>query len=104
MSTTKAPSHALAEAVASYGRSGAGEAATKLSISLPTPLVEEIRATAAASGQSVSGVIAAAVRSAIDREMEVRLEAAIESQNQENLELAEAYLPVAARIWSELEW
>lgn len=96
---------ALAETVAPYGaESGGAGAHTKLSISLPTALVEVVREAAAESGTSVSGLIAAALRRTLDEADQARLDAAIEAQNEENLEWATAYLPIAAKLWSEIEW
>ena len=55
----------LREAVAPYGREPDG-GHTKISISLPTELVEAARAAAAGSGSTVSAVIAASLRRSID--------------------------------------
>jgi predicted transcriptional regulator len=96
--------HALAETAAAYGASTPAAAHSKLSITLPTELVEQVRAAAEATGTSVSGVIAAAVRSAIARADQDRIDAALEAQNEENLAWSRAFLPSTARIWSEIEW
>jgi len=96
--------HALAEATAAYGSAATASAHTKLSITLPTDLADQVRLAAEASGSSVSGVIAAAIRSAIARTEQERLDAAIEAQNEENLAWARAFIPSTARIWSEIEW
>ena len=95
---------AFAEAVAPYAPAGVAGPHTKLSISLPTPLVELVRAAAAEQGVSVSAMIGAAVRRTLEEAEQSRLDAAIEAQNQENLDWATAYGPIAARLWSELEW
>jgi len=71
---------------------------------LPADLAEQVRSAAEASGTSVSGVIAAAVRSAIDRAEGDRLDAAIDAQNQENLAWAETFASGTSRLWSEIEW
>jgi hypothetical protein len=92
------------EAVAPYGSDKSGASHTKLSISLPTDLVELVRASAAATGLSVSATIGASLRRTLEDAEQANLERAIEAQNQENLEWAEAYLPITARLWSELEW
>ena len=104
MSTPARRPHALAETAAAYGASTPAAAHSKLSITLPTELVEQVRAAAEATGTSVSGVIAAAVRSAIAREDQDRIDAALEAQNDENLAWSRAVLPSTARIWSEIEW
>jgi hypothetical protein len=95
---------AFAEAVAPYGSSGRGGPHTKLSISLPAELVELIRGAAMEHGVSVSAMIGAAIRLTLEQAEQTRLDAAIEAQNEENLEWANAYLPIAAKLWSELEW
>lgn len=95
---------AFAEAVAPYGAAGVPGPHTKLSISLPTELVELVRGAAAERGVSVSAMIGAAIRLTLEQADQARLDAAIEAQNEENLQWAEAYLPIAARLWSELEW
>ena len=55
----------LSEALAPY-LAGEGGNVTKLSISLPTSLIDEVRAAARERGTSVSATIAAAVRRALD--------------------------------------
>jgi len=95
---------AFAETVAPYGADAAASAHTKLSVSLPTELVELVREAATESGTSVSGMIAAALRRTLEDAEQARLDAAIEAQNEENLVWAEAYLPIAAKLWSEIEW
>src|SRR5687768_11127803 len=55
----------LAESVAPY-LVGDGSGTTKLSISLPTSVLDAVRAAAAERGSTVSAVIAAAVRSALE--------------------------------------
>jgi hypothetical protein len=95
---------AFAESVAAYGSSAPIERHTKLSISLPADLVELVRGAASDQGVSVSAVIAASLRRTIEEADQARLDAAIEAQNQENLEWAKAYKPLAAKLLSELEW
>jgi hypothetical protein len=95
---------AFAEAVAPYGSEDAHGPHTKLSISLPTELVELVKAVAADRGTSVSATIGASLRRTLEEAEQVRLDAAIEAQNEENLEWANAYLPIAAKLWAELEW
>lgn len=94
----------FAEAIAPYGADGSSAPHTKLSISLPTDLVELVRASAAATGLSVSATIGASLRRTLEDAEQANLDRAIEAQNQENLEWAEAYLPITAKLWSELEW
>lgn len=92
------------EAVAPYDERGSTGPHTKLSISLPTELAELVRASAAASGLSVSAVIAAALQRTLDDAEQANLERAIEAQNEEGLAWSNAYLPVAAKLVDELEW
>jgi len=96
--------HALAETAAEYGASLVGAGHTKLSITLPSDLVEQVREAANASGSSVSGVIAAAIRSTIAQADQDRIDRALEAQNEENLAWSQSFLPSTARIWSEIEW
>jgi hypothetical protein len=94
----------VAEVIAPYGQAASTGPHTKLSISLPTEIVELVRAVASERGLSVSAVIGGALRRTLLEADQARLDAAIEAQNQENLEWAAAYSPIAAKLWSELEW
>jgi hypothetical protein len=95
---------AFAEAVVPYGPGTSSGPHTKLSISLPTDLAELVRGAAAEAGVSVSAMIGAALRRTLVDAEQARLDAAIEAQNEENLDWAKAYLPIAAKLWSEIEW
>jgi plasmid stability protein len=90
--------------VTAYGPDASRAPHSKVSISLPSELIEQVRAVAAERGLSVSAVIAAALRGAIAAAEQASLDAAIEAQNDENLEVARAYLPTTARLWAEMEW
>lgn len=94
----------FSEAVAPYGSETSGTSHTKLSISLPTALVEVVRASAAATGLSVSATIAASLRRTLEDAEQASLDRALELDAEENLAWADAYLPIAARLVSELEW
>lgn len=94
----------FSEAVAPYGSEASGASHTKLSISLPTALVEVVRASAAATGLSVSATIAASLRRTLEDAEQASLDRALELDAEENLAWADAYLPIAARLVSELEW
>lgn len=96
--------HALTETVAEYGSTNAARAHTKLSISLPANLAEQVRLAAAEAGTSVSRVIAAALDRAITSSGQDRLDAAIAAQNEENLAWADAFHPMTSKLWSEVEW
>ena len=95
---------AFAEAVASYGPQGASGPHTKLSISLPTDLAELVRGAAAESGMSVSAMIGASIRRMLAEIEQESLDRALELDAEENLAWANAYLPIAAKLWAELEW
>jgi plasmid stability protein len=94
----------LAERLAEYGSTEPRVAHSKLSISLPNDVVDALRAAATETGLSLSATVAAALRTAIEDAEQAEIDAAIEAQNDENLELATAYLPVAERLWKRLEW
>ncbi len=94
----------LREALAPYGEGRSAERTTKLSISLPSELVEVVRATARESGSTVSALIAAALRRTLEDAEQADIDRALEAQAQENLDWAEAFLPITAKLWSELEW
>lgn len=94
----------FAEALARYGERASTGPHTKLSISLPTDLVELVRASAAASGLSVSATIAAALQRTLDDAEQVNLDRALEADAEESLAWAEATLPITAKLWAELEW
>ncbi len=94
----------MAEALAPYGSEGAAARHAKVSISLPADLVEVVRSIAVARHVSVSAVIAASLRRTIEEADQARLDRAIELDAEENLAWANAYQPIAAKLWSELEW
>jgi hypothetical protein len=104
MQPAKRDGRLLRESVAPYARTPASSGVTKLSISLPTEVVEAVRSAAEDAGLSVSAVIAAALRRAIETAEQEKLDAAIAAQNEENLAWAQAYLPVTAKVWADLEW
>jgi hypothetical protein len=94
----------FAEAVAPYGSEDAQSRHTKLSISLPIEVADLVKAVAASTGTSVSATIAAALRRTLAEIDQERLDRALELDAEENLAWANAYLPIAAKLWSELEW
>lgn len=97
------PRHALAETAVTYGTE-ARAAFSKLSISLPTQLVEQLRDAAAESGISVSGIVAAAIRRSIAAADQDRLEQALELDAEDNEAWANATLASTAKAWANLEW
>ena len=103
MSENDRAARSLRESVAEYAEPGPVPV-VKLSISLPADLAETVRVTARESDLSVSAVIAAALRRALDAVAQDRLDAAIDAQNEENVEWSRAYVPLAAKVWAELEW
>ena len=104
MTTRPRRPHALAETAAAYTSGPPAAGHSKLSITLPTDLADQVRQAAEASGTSVSGVIAAALRSTISRADQDRIDEAIEAQNAENLAWAEAFVGPTAQMWSKLDW
>lgn len=102
MTPTK-PRHALAEAAAAY-HADRSATHTKLSISLPTPLVEELRTAATESGESISGLVAAAIRRSIEVAEQERLDRALDLDAAGNDAWARDALAVTARAWADLEW
>jgi hypothetical protein len=96
--------HAIAEAIAPYGADASNGPHTKLSISLPTELVELLREAAAANETSVSATVSAAIRRMLAEVEQASLDRALELDAEENVAWATAYLPIAAKLWSELEW
>jgi hypothetical protein len=94
----------LRETVAPYAAGVEAGTSTKLSISLPTELVQVVRAAAAESGLSVSATIAAALRRTLQDAEQARLDRALELDRDENIAWAEAYAPIAAELIGKLEW
>lgn len=95
--------HPLAETAAAYGTE-ARAPHTKLSISLPTDLVEALRAAAAESGVGVSGIVAAAVRRSIASAEQERLDRALADDADANAAWAADALELTARAWADLQW
>jgi hypothetical protein len=102
--TTRHHGRLLRETIAPYSAVAATGTFTKLSISLPSDLVEVVRAAAAQSGLSVSATIAAALRRTLDDAEQARLDAALELDREENVAWAQAYTPIAAELIAKLEW
>ncbi len=65
MSRNNAHGRRLAEILATYGPDAPRVPHGKISISLPSDLIDQVRSTAAAGGTGVSAVVAAAIRGAI---------------------------------------
>ncbi len=95
---------AFAERLATYEPSEGRVPHTKLSISLPSDVVDALRAASERTGLTLSATVAAAIRHAIEAAEQAELDAAIEAQNEENEALANAYLPVAQQLWERIEW
>ena len=96
--------HALGETVTAYGADGTSAPHTKLSISLPSELADQVRLAASESGASVSGVIAAALRRTIAWSEQERLDRALEVDAEDNAAWANDALALTARAWAELKW
>ena len=96
--------HALAETAAEYGDDRPTGGHTKISISLPSDLLLQVRKAAQESGIGVSGVIASALRYSLLAVQQHRLERALSLDADDNAEWATAALALTARTWSGLEW
>ena len=94
----------LRESVAPYVAKDVSAGVTKLSISLPADLADLVRASAAESGSTVSSVIAAALRRALEEAEQRRLDAALALDAEENLAWAEAAADTNAKLLADLEW
>jgi hypothetical protein len=94
----------FSEAVAPYSERSFAGPHTKLSISLPTDLVDLLRASAKSSGLSVSATIAACVRQTLGMAEQASLDRALELDAEENIAWATAYSPVTIDLLNELEW
>jgi hypothetical protein len=92
------------DALAPYLSSAEAGPFTKLSISLPEPLISAVREVSDPTGVSVSGVIAASLRRLLDQVEQARIDQALEEDREENLAWARATAPVHARLVAELEW
>lgn len=93
----------LRESLAPYG-DDRPDRSTKLSISLPSDLVEIVRAAARESGSTVSALIAASLRRALEGAEQAAIDQALDAQAQENVDWAEALRPAAARVLKDAEW
>ncbi len=96
--------HALSETAATYGPDSAGAKHEKLSISLPTDLVQQLREAAGESGLGVSGIVAAALRQSIAAVQQGRLDRALELDAEDDAAWANDSLALTARAWADLEW
>jgi hypothetical protein len=104
MSEITSRARLLHETIAPYTTRETGSGVTKLSISLPTDLVEIVRTAAVEHGLSVSATIAAALRRTLGDAEQARIDAALELDAEENLAFARACLPIAADLIAKLEW
>lgn len=104
MSKTNVSARRIGETLAPYHDSTDPAPVTKLSISLPTELVEVVRATALETGSTVSATIAAALRRTFDDVEQGLLDAALEVDQEENLAWADATAPMTATLLAALEW
>jgi hypothetical protein len=105
MSASEVKGRYFREAVAPYGSAESpGAAHSKLSISLPTELLEVVRAAAAQSGESVSSTIAASLRRTLLDAEQARLDAALALDAEEDVAWAAATAEINARLLAELEW
>ena len=101
MSRTRA--RLLRESLAPYA-SEPGGGHTKISISLPTELVDAARAAAAEGGTTLSAVVAASLRRSITEAEQATIDRSLELDSDDSTAWAEAYAPIVARMWERLEW
>ncbi|MEO5940983.1 MAG: hypothetical protein ABIZ72_08340 [Candidatus Limnocylindrales bacterium] len=94
----------IGETLAPYHGSLDPAPVTKLSISLPTDLVEVVRAAAAETGSTVSATIAAALRRTFADVEQALLDAALDLDHDENLGWAAATGPTNVALLADLEW
>ena len=99
-----APLPTARDALAPYLSSTDAGPFTKLSISLPEPLISAVREVSDSTGVSVSGVIAASLRRLLDEVEQARIDQALDEDREENLAWARATGPVHARLVADLEW
>ena len=105
MGSSERHARLLRESLAPYSTAdGPATTHTKLSISLPSDLVEIVKSAAAESGLSVSATIAAALRRTLEDAEQARLDAALELDAEENRTWAAASAETHARLVAELEW
>src|SRR5712692_1313282 len=108
MSHTGSRQAVLRESLAPYLPDSAGRPASggheKISISLPPELVALVREVAAASGQSVSATIAAAILRALDDAEQARLDEALALDAEESGALLREVAPLSASLLSTLDW
>jgi Arc/MetJ-type ribon-helix-helix transcriptional regulator len=100
--TTPLPS--ARDALAPYLSATEAGPFTKLSISLPEPLIATVREVSDQTGVSVSGVIAASLRRLLDEVLQARIDAALEEDREENLAWAQATGPGDALLLRDLVW
>jgi Arc/MetJ-type ribon-helix-helix transcriptional regulator len=92
------------DALAPYLSSQEGGPFTKLSISLPEPLISAVREVSDSTGVSVSGVIAASLRRLLDEVEQARIDQALDEDREENLAWARATEPGDALLLRDIEW
>ena len=92
------------DALAPYMSAAESGPFTKLSISLPEPLISAVREVSTETGVSVSGVIAASLRRLLDEVEQARIDRALDEDREENLAWARAAAPGHAKLVAELEW
>jgi Arc/MetJ-type ribon-helix-helix transcriptional regulator len=99
-----APLPTARDALAPYLSSTEAGPFTKLSISLPEPLISAVREVSDSTGVSVSGVIAASLRRLLDEVEQARIDRALDEDREENLAWARATAPGDALLLRDIEW
>jgi hypothetical protein len=98
------PFPTVRDALEPYLAATEGGRYAKVSISVPEQLLATVKQVADESGTSVSGVVAASLRRLVDEVEQAKLDAALESDREENLEWARATAPMNARLLADVEW
>ena len=105
MNDTAVRGRLLGESVAPFSSAESSTVPyTKLSISLPSDLVDVVKAAATESCLSVSATIVAALRRTLEDAEQARLDAALELDADEDRAWAAAGADTHARLVAELEW
>jgi Arc/MetJ-type ribon-helix-helix transcriptional regulator len=100
----RAPLPTARDALAPYLAATEAGPFTKLSISLPEPLISAVREVSDSTGASVSGVIAASLRRLLDEVEQARIDQALDEDREENVSRARATAYGDALLLRDIEW
>ena len=94
----------FAETVAAYAARRARGLTQKCRSACRQSWSEVVRRSTESTGLSFSAVVASALRQFAETVEQESLDRALELDAEENLAWANAFLPITAKLWSELEW